>query len=350
MEKILSLDPNVPSALLYKIQREIENEDFDTAEESLSRLKTLQPFGENVFRQQIALYRKKKQNEKITDVSHEAYLKHPNVWDFVYLEAALAQQKTRATTRSEEIVNKYLQDNYSTNALSTLAEYSVTGTDLSTWESYYDKMIELEPAAPGYQFRMARVYSGLHEYTKAEQALKSAIAICPNSDAFWSELGEVYRVQKDNRRSIAAYENALKFNPANYDARENLRELRGRKSIFSQFASVNVDSAIKAAPRKTGNDHGVVLIDDTKRVVFDKGTSVAQREMVVKLFDKTGIDQYKEFGIPFNPYTETLIIEKAVTVKGDGSEIKADVARNGVVFKQLEEGDCISFKWKTKNN
>lgn len=349
MEKILTLDAHVPAALLYKIQREIENEDFDNAEVSLNTLKKLQPFGENVYRQQIALYRKKKQNEKIADINHAAYVNHPNVWDFVYLESALSQQKTRGTAGASEIVGKYLKDNYTVNALSTLAEYSVNGADLTQWESYYAKMIELEPAAPGYHFRMAKVYSGVQEYTKAEKALKQAIAICPNSDAYWAELGEVYRVQKDNVRAMSAYANALQFNPANYEVREKLRELKGKKSIFAQFASVNVDSAIRAAPKPSSDYHGIVLLDDTKRVVFDKGTSMSQHEMLVKLFTKTGIDQYKEFGIPYNPYTETLIIEKAVTIKTDGTEVKADVARNGVVFKQLEEGECIYLKWKTKN-
>lgn len=348
MEKILTLDPHVPAALLYKIQREIENEDFDNAEESLNTLKKLQPFGENVYRQQIALYRKKKQSEKIADINHEAYGKHPNVWDFVYLESALSQQKTRSTDGASEIVGKYLKDNYTVNALSTLAEYSVSGADLTQWESYYAKMIELEPAAPGYHFRMAKVYSGVQEYTKADKALKQAIAICPNSDAYWAELGEVSRVQKENARAMSAYENALRFNPANYEAREKLRELQGKKSVFAQFAAVNVDSAINAAPKK-GDGHGVVLLDDTKRVVFDKGTSMAQHELLVKLFTNTGIDQYKEFGIPYNPYTETLIIEKAATIKADGTEVKADVARNGVVFKQLEEGECMYLRWKTKN-
>lgn len=350
MEKLLAVDPNIPAALLYKCQSEIESENFEAAEAALNQLKQLQPKSETVYRQEMALYRKKKQGDKVIALADEAYAQHPNVWDFVYLQATLAQSKQRNTSRAAEIVGAYLKNNYNTHALSTLAEYALT-TSLSDWESYYAKMLELEPAAPGYQYRMAKTYSSLEMYKKAEESLKQSIALCPNSDAYWSELGELYRIQKESANAVAAYGQALKFNPANYDAREKLRELQGKKSIFVQFSSVDIDSAIKAAPTASElpRDHAVVLVDDNKRVVFDKGTSMTQRDFLVKVFDKTGIDQYKEFGIPYNPYTETLIIEKAVTIKRDRSEVKADVARNAMVFKQLEPDDCIYIKWKTKN-
>ncbi|MEO8168542.1 MAG: DUF3857 domain-containing protein, partial [bacterium] len=350
LEKLLAVDPDLPTALHYKIQRSLEAEDLDAAEETLNRLKSIQPMSENVYRQEIALYRKKKQNEKIIELNSEAYRRYPDVWDFVALEAAFAQSKQRNTERAREIVSGYLKNNYNTNALILLGEYALASS-LSDWKSYYDKLVELEPNAPGYHYKMAKVYSSLQEYNRAEESLKQAIAICPNSDVYWSELADLYRVQKDALRSMSAYQTALKYNPANYEAREKLRELQGKKSVFAQFASVNVDSAVKASPQASAypNDNGVVLVDDSKRVVFDKGTSMLQRELLVKVFNKTGIDQYKEFGIPYNPYTETLVIEKAVSIKKDGSEVKADVARNAVVFKQLEENDCLYIKWKTKN-
>ena len=351
LERLLSIDPKLPTALLYKIQRAIESEDFDTAEETLAQLKTIQPMSENVYRQEMALARKKKQGEKVIELNKEAYTRYPNTWDFVFLEASLAQQKQRNTQRAKEIVAEYLKSNYNTNALGVLAEYALT-TSLSEWESYYGKMIELEPAAPGYHFKMSQVYKSLELYTKAEQEVRNAIAICPNSDGYWAEFGELYRIQKDNLRAMSAYEKALKYDPANYDAREKLRELKGKKSIFAQFQTANIDSATKAAPSQSSypNDNGAILLDDSKRVVFDKGTSMLQRELLVKVFNKTGVDQYKEFGIPYNPYTESLIVEKAVTIKNDGSEVKADVVRNSMVFKQLEENECIYVKWKTKNH
>ncbi len=350
LEKLLAVAPDLPTALLYKIQRAVDAEDLDTAEETLNQLKSVQPMSENVYRQEIALFRKKKQTEKIIDLNKEAYTRHPDVWDFVVLEASFAQNKQRNTERAKEIVGGYLKNNYNANALILLAEYSLSSS-LSEWKTYYDKLVELEPNAPGYHYKMAKVYSSLQEYTEAERSLKKAIAICPNSDAYWSELGDLYRIQKNILRSMSAYQTALKYNPANYDAREKLRELQGKKSVFAQFTAANIDSAVKAAPKASDypNDNGIVLLDDSKRVVFDKGTSMLQRELLVKVFNKTGIDQYKEFGIPYNPYTETLVIEKAVSIKKDGSEVKADVARNAVVFKQLEENDCLYVKWKTKN-
>ncbi|MBX2991575.1 MAG: DUF3857 domain-containing protein [Bacteroidetes bacterium] len=351
LEKLLTIEPHAPNAITYRIQQAIDNEDYETAERSLQQLKSLLPDSEQAYRQEIALYRKKKQNEKVLELNKEAYTKHPDVWEFAYLEATLAQTRQRNTDRAKQIVAHYLKNNYNANALSTLAEYSLTSS-LSEWEAYYAKMIELEPAAPGYHYKMAKVYSSLELYDKAVQAMRRAIDMCPNSDSYWSELGELHRIMNDIPQAMGAYQSALKFNPANYDAREKLRELQGKKSIFSHFQSAGIDSAVKASPKSADypNDNGAILLDDTKRVVFDKGTSMSQHELLVKLFNKTGIDQYKEFGVPYNPYTETLIIEKAVVIKKDGSEVKADVSRNAMVFKQLEENDCVYIKWKTKNH
>lgn len=351
LEKLLALDPDVPTALLYEIQRAIENEDYDVAETALERLDHLQPASENVFRQEMALYRKKKQNDKVLERNAQAYAKYPDVWEFVYLEANVAQTRQRNTSRAKEIVEEYLKRSYTTNALSTLAEYSLTSS-LKEWESYFERMVELEPAAPGYHFRMAKVYASLERNDRAEESLQRALALCPNSDAYWSELGEIYRIRKDISRALEAYGTALRYNPANYDAREKVRELQGKKSIFAQFAGAAIDSAVKSSPaaNEYPHDNGVVLLDDTKRVVFDKGTSLSQRELLVKVFNKTGIDQYKEVSVPYNPYTETLIIEKAVVIKKDGSEVKADVASNAMVFKQLEENEHVYIRWKTKNH
>ncbi|MGH9850619.1 MAG: transglutaminase domain-containing protein, partial [Blastocatellia bacterium] len=48
-------------------------------------------------------------------------------------------------------------------------------------------------------------------------------------------------------------------------------------------------------------------------------------------------------------YTQELIIEKAVVLKPNGTEIKADLNQNHVVFKTLEKNDTIYLKWSVKN-
>jgi hypothetical protein len=67
------------------------------------------------------------------------------------------------------------------------------------------------------------------------------------------------------------------------------------------------------------------------------------------VFNGEGIDALHEYWIPYNSNTERLIIEKAVVVKPDKSEIIGDINNNQIVFKSLEVNDFIHIKYKIRN-
>ncbi|HTY59583.1 MAG TPA: DUF3857 and transglutaminase domain-containing protein, partial [Bacteroidota bacterium] len=176
-------------------------------------------------------------------------------------------------------------------------------------------------------------------------------ALCPGSGPYYAKLAEVMKATGRNAEAAAAYTESLKYDPRDFVARDALRALEGKKPIFAEFTSFNVDSLVHAAPSKKNyeNDEGVVLLDDTKRVVFERGASMEISEVLIKVFSTRGIDAWKEYTIGHNRYNEELIVEKAVTIKKDGTEVKADVDGGQVVFKSLEPNDCIYLKWKLKN-
>ncbi|MEK7729808.1 MAG: DUF3857 and transglutaminase domain-containing protein, partial [candidate division KSB1 bacterium] len=119
----------------------------------------------------------------------------------------------------------------------------------------------------------------------------------------------------------------------------------------AHFETANITELVRSAPAASAypDDHAVVLLTDIKRVVYEQGASESQEEQLLKLFDSDGIDAFKEYWIGYNSFTETLTIDKAVVIKKDGAEIEADLDANHVVFKSLEENDCIYMKWRIKN-
>jgi Tfp pilus assembly protein PilF len=349
IEKLFTLDKNCPSALEYKISKHLENEDYDQAEELIQRLAGLRPESEQTYTQQTALYSKKKQIDKVIELNAKALKKYPGNWGFVYLEAMIAIAM-RKFDRAIEVVKNYLAEQQTTTALSTLADIYLQASDVRKWQEAYQQALALDPAATGFYHRMATTYKTLQDYGNAEKAIKRALEICPTCSDYWATLGEIYRVGNQLGPSKQAYREALRCQPTHYTAREALRELEGKKSIFSQFPAEDIKALMKNSPRAEDypNDGGVILLHDAKHVVYEQGAAESAEEVLVKLFSNAGVDAFKEYWIGYNSYLETLTIEKAAVIKGDGAEIEADIQNNHVVFKSLEKNDFIYLKWRLK--
>jgi hypothetical protein len=64
IEKIYSIDKNIPDALEYKISEQLNNEEYDKAEESIRSLEKLMPGSETVYEYYLSLYGRKEQVDR----------------------------------------------------------------------------------------------------------------------------------------------------------------------------------------------------------------------------------------------------------------------------------------------
>lgn len=351
IEKIYSQNKNVPDILEHKISTYLDNEEIEKAEELLNILEKITPESEMVFHFYLWLYSLKEQADKLIEFSNKAFQKYPEKFEFASLEAVITIQKTQQYDQAIKILKKHLDKTLTTTGLNTLANIYLKSSNLQKWEETFERAIELDPAATGYYYQMTNIYLILQNYNKAEQAIKKAIEICPNASVYWSKLGEIYRIENQIEQSRQAYRVALEYNPTDYDSRDVIRELEGKKSIFSLFASVNIDSLVHNSPDAESypDDDALIILDDAKRAVYEKGASEFAEERLIKVFNNSGIEDFQQYWIDYNSYTQNLIVEKAVVIKKDGSEIKADIDVNHVVFKSLEPNDHIYLKWRIKN-
>jgi tetratricopeptide (TPR) repeat protein len=352
LDKIYMIDRNVPSALEYKFNEYLEAEKFDKAEEVLAQLERLLPESTKIYELKIDLFSKKNLGEKVIETNHKAFTLFPGNSRFALTEAAIIARTTKKPQEPISIMEDYIARSYDPSVMQALAGTYLGIPDLKKWRAMYDRLLELDPASPGYYYQMANTYSTIEDYASAEQMLRKAIEICPNSSGIWSKLGEVQRIAKKESDAIASYREALKFNPTDYDARAALRELQGKKSVFEQFNEIDVDSLIKhaATAKDYPDEKALILLDDAERVVYEQGASESSQELVVRVFNDLGIDDWKEYYIGFNSYNEELTIEKAEVIKKDGSDVKADIDDNHIVFKSLEPEDIIHLKWHLKNH
>jgi predicted Zn-dependent protease len=354
-EHIYSLDKNIPSILDGKISDHLERGEYDKAEELIKEYEQLAPGSARLMEIRLVLFIQKDEVAKRNELVKAALLKYPSNWMFVQSAATQSIESTKRYDRAILLVEKYLTRNYGFSALETLAEYYLSIPNERKWAETYNRIFELEPVSPYYYSKAAKTYFEMKNYLAAEKMIRKAIGLCAGCSDYWSQLGEIQRAKKDSQLANQSYREALKFNPFDYDARRILRELEGKPQIFTLFDSPGVKSDIKELVAKSPDAKAypekgaAVLLQDTKRVVYPEGGSELMGEWLIKVFNKQGVDAFKEQVIGFNGYTQTLSVEKAVVFKPNGAEIKADLAGGHAVFKTLEENDTIYLKWNIKN-
>ncbi|MFQ5606083.1 MAG: tetratricopeptide repeat protein [bacterium] len=351
MERIYTLDKNIPRVLKYKFDKFIKREDLDRAEELLKRLEALMPESEWAYQMQLSFYEKKKQIGKLFEVTNQAFQKYPHNLTFALIKAALDYQITKSYEGAIQIIADLLKTNYDISVLTILANMHLKNADLESWRKCYEEAVQIDPAGTGLYSKMGNTYFELKDYDEAEKAIKKALSICPNCPQYWAKLGEIYRIKNKLDLSKQAYRKALNFQPTLYEARNALRELEKKKPLFSSFNEADIQALMAISPSASEypNDGAVILMKDTKNIVYGRGASESTTELLVKVFNNRGIDAYKEYWIQYNAYSQDLTVEKAVAIKADGSEVKADIDVNHIVFKSLEPDDYIHLKWKLKN-
>jgi len=350
-ERIIANDPNIPEVITYQIGEHFDNKDFDKAEELIKKYEKLRPESEELYEWKLSLYQKKNLVDQSLAINQKAFKLYPSNWTFVYNEAYNSIDATQKYDRAISLMEKYLVKNYEYGVLKTLAGFYLQSSNVKKWQETYNKLIELDPASASTYWEMSEVYFKQQDYTQAEKQVRKAMELCPNSSVYWSRVGEIQRIRKETAAAKESYREALKYHPFDYEALAVLRELDGKPSVFTLFPSEDIKKLIAQAPTASAypEDGGVILLQDSKRVIYPVGASEVSEEVLIKVFKKSGIDTFKEYYIPLNSYTQTLTVEKAVVIKPNGTEIKADQNVNHIVFKSLEENDTIYLKWNVRN-
>ncbi|NLT50658.1 MAG: DUF3857 domain-containing protein [Ignavibacteria bacterium] len=350
-EKLYLLDNENSLLIAAKIGENLRNQDYTAAEELLNKLTVISPESQLYYTTAISLHAKKGNIEKLIALSKEAFEKYPLVWEFANIEMTIHLALKNDLEGALNIVDKYIQNINSKTALYNKGAILQKLGRIKEWEKTYLEILEIDPAAVGYLHEMAKTFYARQDYDKAEKYIREALDICPNSTYYWAQLAEIQRVTENKNEAENSYKKSLKYNHSNFDSRDKLRELQGKPQVYSYFKKFNVDSLVKNSPTSTDrpDDQLMIILDKLDRVVYEEGASEYSREMLIRTFNTDGINTFKEFYIPYNPYSEGLIVEKAVVIKKDGTQVQADSDDNHIIFKSLESNDFIYLKWKVKN-
>lgn len=349
--KIYDLYPDIPFVLNQKYSDYIEAENVDQADAMMKRYIALRPDAPESYLMQMNLAFTRGQVEEALAFLKAGYEKNPREWTLVYLSAVFSMRTTQQYDGAIEIYNNFLAERRTTEAYLQLADIYLQSSDVENYEATLNMLLEREPSGSGVNYSLAKSFLQIQNYEKALKYINQALEISPNTAGFWSSLAEIYQGSGEKSKAIKAYKKALQYSATDYESRSRLRELEGKSSIFANFEAIDINARMKNSPsaEEYPNDDGVYLVDNKRRVIYEEGASEIQNEILLKVFNMDGIDRFKEYNLRYNSNSEVLIIEKAVVLKADGTEIKADENNGKVIFKSLAPNDHIHMKWRVQN-
>jgi tetratricopeptide (TPR) repeat protein len=350
IEHITSLRPDLPISLVYSFVRASATEQLDTAEVILEQIKNLVPESTDYYDAAITLARARNEPAKVVELQAAAFALHREVIGYANAAAVMATRSEGGYDAALKIVDQHLGVNYAETGLLLKAGILEDALRYDEWEKTYNELFELSPAAPGYHSRKSESYARRKKWDLALRSIQQAIADAPTVTWLWYRSGTYKKTLKDMQGARADFLKAIDTDPANFDARESLRELDGTPSPFSVMPVNNIDSMMKAAPTPSelSDEHSITLLYDIQRVVHDGSRCEMRYEYLVRVLTKDGIDRYKELNLPGG--SGDLTVEKAVVIKPNGREIPSDQNGGYAVFKNLEPGDFIYLRTRSREH
>ncbi len=348
MEKLKAVDPENKLSLLLEFNEAISNENYDEAEDLLGGLKTALGDNGSYLEKRIALESARANNQKVIDLIEEGYSRYPNDETFVNYKYLI--EKSVNVKGAQKVLKKYLKKHYSTGMQ---RKYAWSWNERDMVEQFfveYKKLLEVKPYAIGIMIDLSDYYYQLNRYQTALDYLDDAIVLAPFVGNLYSKKGEILMDMEKENEALEHFKKAITYDPTDFDARQRIRDIEGIDNPFDYFVEKDYYEIYKNAPSAEDypEDNSVIVTEEKQVVIHEKGAVEERNYTVIKVFDKAGVDFWKEYSIP-RQGSQYLIIEKAEVLKADGTKNVAETSGGYCVFTNLEPGDGIFLSYKLQN-
>jgi tetratricopeptide (TPR) repeat protein len=351
MQEVDWLKENDPDNYLnyeLKISDLIKEEKYQEAEDTLNKMATHYREDEHMLNQRINILAKEEKIDDLFKVVDQAYEKYPENTSFLSIMYRVKKMVKQDQKAAFAVYEKFLKSNYDYGVMADLAdEYKEQGMN-----DKYLAMINKLREEGGYDTRfsnkLSKYYFEIRDYSKALDYAKESLKLAPYSGDNWYNIASIEEVMNKKDEAIAAYQKTIYYDRTNYDARKKLNALLQKPDLAKQLPETDVYALIKNAKADADHDY-TYLLDEKGSIVYDEGASEEYTTTVVKINTQKGIDAWKELYLPYNSYSQSLIVEKSEVVKANGSKVKAERNDDEVVFTGLEAGDAIYVRYRVQN-
>lgn len=352
LEFIKSNDSLSLYGLMLNYSEAFNKEEYDEARRLLNKRIEIYGDNEDTEYKQLELLVKRSDIDGLIKELEKAYQRYPDNVSFANMKYNLEANVNKDKSKADTVLETFLNNHYNEQLLDILVNDKMALGKKDEAMQMLTAVVEKKPYAIKQYTRIADKYFELQDYAKAAQWEQKAIARAPFAGEFHHNLGLIQSAAGKNADAIGSLIKAIQYNPSNYAARRKLNELQGKKDLFANFKETDIQALYKAAPKADAypNDNSIYLLRDLQEVIYaENGASEEKYQYLVKIFNQAGIDAWKEISIPYNGYTQRLIILKADILKKDGSRVQAERKDNEVVFSSLETGDAVYISYKLEN-
>lgn len=349
LEEVKKNDPKNPIALQLLYSEAIDKEDYTEAEKIVDDIEEVMGLNENVYNKRIDLLLKQDKSKDAFALVFEAHKKFPDNISFTYLAYLINVKAYGNPAGGLSILKSYLKKNYSSTIVNLIASHYDDLGNTSMFLRYTNELVGKKPYAPGYYENIADKYKNLQNFSMAIEYYEKLMENVPYVGYYYGALAKAYEEEDEELEAAEAYEKAILYSPSDYDVRRDYRKFAGKKAIFDYFDEPDMyDLFDKAGSADDySEDNSLIVLNETQKVVYLGGGSEEKHYLLIKVFNKTGVDTWKDYSIGYGG--GDINVEKAEVLKADGEKLKAEVNGSRIVYTNLEEGDAILLIYKVQS-
>lgn len=351
VERFKEKDPECFLTYKLNLDKLANEEKYEEALSLLDKMAAIYGEDEDVLEQRINLLGSQGKVEDAIKNIQKAYSKYPENRSFVIMMYNLKSKANKDISGALEVYEDFLKNNYDYNISKSLAQEYIDQGKKDKGIKIFNRMVELFPYDAELIAGIVNFYFKQQDYKKALEYSNRTLALAPYVSTYWENTG-VIQQQLDNKpEAISAFKKALYYDAKRYDTRKKLRDIENKKDLYQSFPETDLYDLIRKSSSKTvSKDYGYYyLLDEKFVIVHGEGASEEYVTMVIGINTEKGIDTWKESYIPYNEYTQNLLIEKAEVVKKNGNKLTAEKNGNEMVFTSLEAGDAVIIKYRLQD-
>ena len=351
LESIKQNDPESFTALNDFYSDAIESERYTEAESYRNKIKKIYGENETTEAMDIQLLSRQNKIDELITLGRRMYAKYPENYNYMNLYVAIQENVEKNQKAALKTLEKYNKQFFNSSAIDLLAKkYFATDNYVKGFKTYRQK-IERMPYATGVMYSYANMLKNMQLYGEALATIQNIKKIAPYISGVHSTEGYIYNDMRNEKKARESFQKAVYYAPTSYDSRTQLRLLDKKPEMFELFPKINLDSLItKAAGMSSDPEkNSLIILDDTHIVFYPEGAQERQEILAVKILNKSGIEEWKEYSIGYGS-SQKLLLDKYEVIKANGQKVRAETDGEGtVVFTNLEVGDVLYIEYRLQN-
>lgn len=351
MEDFKRLVPEDFISLQWRYHDAFENERYDEAQALLDRSVALYGVDEKVYEQRIKLAIGRKKYEEALKWISEAYKLYPSVAFFVEVQHNVELSVRKDPEAARHIYENFLKKDLNTPLALALAreyvEYGLGNDAIRVLE-------KLDAALPNVTLIAEQAFDyfySIKDHKNAQKWLDKMLSLAPFHGEYWEYAARLSEQMENKAEALSHLKKALAFNPNNFDARRQIRELASKSDFPTLLPQYDVYELLTKtdAKGKEGEYDWYYVLDEQCTILHPEHTSETYATLLIKILHEKGIERWKESSISYDSERQRLIIEKAEVIKPNGSKVVAEENGNELVFPNLEVGDGLYIRYRLLN-